>query len=72
VRGVAEVVILHSASSVNGSGKRLKDAAEFYRVDVNAITAKVKQEFAAKDKPRATKKPVPKPPTKAVRKTRAA
>ena len=32
------------------TGKALREAAEFYKVDVAAITAKVKQEFAAKDK----------------------
>jgi ParB family chromosome partitioning protein len=67
-----EIVILHSASSVNDSGKLLKEAAEFYKVDVNAITAKVKQEFAAKDKAKTTKRAAPKPPTNAVKKSRAA
>jgi len=32
------------------------EAAEFYKVDVAAITAKVKQEFAAKEKAQATRK----------------
>src|SRR6202167_1874616 len=60
-RLLVEIVILHSANSVNDSGKLLKEAAEFYKVDINAITAKVKQEFAAKVKA--------KPPVKAVKKT---
>ena len=63
-RLLVEIVILHAANSVNDPGKLLKEAAEFFKVDVNAITAKVKQEFAAKDKA--------KPPAKAVKKTRAA
>ena len=71
-RLLVELVILHSASSVNDSGKLLKEAAEFYKVDVNAITAKVKQEFAAKDKAKAIKKAAPQPPAKAVKGTKAA
>jgi len=71
-RLLVEVVILHSASTVNDAGKLLKDAAEFYKVDVNAITAKVKQEFAAKDKAGATKKAAPKPAAKAEKKPKAA
>jgi ParB family chromosome partitioning protein len=57
---------------VNDSGKLLKEAAEFYKVDVNAITAKVKQEFAAKDKAGAAKKAAPKPAAKAEKKPKAA
>jgi ParB family transcriptional regulator, chromosome partitioning protein len=71
-RLLVEIVILHSASSVNDSGKLLKEAAEFYKVDVNAITAKVKQEFAAKDKTGAVKKAAPKPAAKAEKKSKAA
>jgi ParB family chromosome partitioning protein len=71
-RLLVEIVILHSANAVNDSGKLLKEAAEFYKVDVNAITAKVKQEFAAKDKAKATKKATPKPPAKGAQKSKAA
>jgi ParB family chromosome partitioning protein len=71
-RLLVEIVILHSASSVNDSGKLLKEAAEFYKVDVNAITTKVKQEFAAKDKAKTSKRTTPKPPTNAVKKSKAA
>jgi len=39
---------------------------------VAAITAKVKQEFAAKDKAKATKKATPKPPAKGAQKSKAA
>jgi len=67
-----EIVILQSAGSASDSGKLLKEAAEFYKVDINAITAKVKQEFAAKDKTRAEKKIAPKPQAKAAKKSRAA
>jgi len=42
----------------------LRDAASAYKVDVDAIGLKVKQEFAAKEKTRLTAKP----PTKAVAK----
>jgi ParB family chromosome partitioning protein len=71
-RLLVEIVILHSASSVNDSGKLLKEAADFYKVDVNAITTKVKQEFAAKDKVKVTKKADSKPPARAEKKTKAA
>src|ERR1700722_13390855 len=39
----------------------LNEAAALYKVDTDAIAAKVKQEFAAKDKAKAEKKPAPKP-----------
>jgi ParB family chromosome partitioning protein len=55
-RLLVEIVILHSAGSVNDSGKLLNEAADFYKVDVNAITTKVKQEFAAKEKGMVSKK----------------
>jgi ParB family chromosome partitioning protein len=38
----------------------LRDAAAAYKVDVDAIGLKVKQEFAAKDKGKLEKKPAPK------------
>ena len=71
-RLLVELVILHSASSVNDSGKLLKEAAEFYKVDLNAITAKVKQEFASKGKAGTAKKAAPKPAAKAEKKPKAA
>jgi ParB family chromosome partitioning protein len=43
----------------------LNDAAAHYKVDTDAITAKVRQEFAAKDKTKAAKKATPKPSAKA-------
>jgi ParB family transcriptional regulator, chromosome partitioning protein len=42
----------------------LKEAAALYKVDTDAIAAKVKLEFAAKDKAKAAKKAAPKPPAK--------
>ena len=67
-RAVVEAVVLLTASRGNASHV-LRDAAEFYKVDVAAITTKVKQEFAAKEKAKAAKKDAPKPPAKASAKT---
>ena len=47
----------------------LNEAAALYKVDTDAIAAKVKQEFAAKDKAKAAKKDAPKPPAKQQAKT---
>ena len=66
---LVEIVILLSA---NDTGKRLKEATDLYKVDVNAITTKVKQEFAAKDKAGAAKKAAPKTAAKAEKKPKAA
>jgi ParB family transcriptional regulator, chromosome partitioning protein len=49
-RVLVAITVLQSAHSSNESAKALREAAEFYKVDVAAITAKVKQEFAAKEK----------------------
>jgi len=43
----------------------LKDAATAYKVDTDAIAAKVKQEFAAKEKPKKAPQSTTKTPTKA-------
>jgi len=64
-RVLVAVTILQSAHSSNESAKALRESAEFYKVDVAAITAKVKQEFAAKEKTKTEKKATPRPPTKA-------
>ena len=69
---LVEVVILYSAQSANDNGRTLKDAAEYYKVDVNAISAKVKQEFAAKDKAKTASQAAPKPTAKAAKKSKAA
>jgi len=68
---LVEVAVLQSAHSPTESAKALHEAAEFYKVDVAAITSKVKQEFAAKDKAKETKKGAPKPATKTAKKAAA-
>lgn len=67
-RAMVEAVVLLTASRGNAS-QALRDAAGFYKVDVAAITSKVKQEFAAKEKAKAAQKAAPKPPAKASAKT---
>jgi ParB family chromosome partitioning protein len=62
-RAVVEAAVLLTASHGNASYV-LREAAEFYKVDVAAITTTVKQEFAAKEKAKAAKKAAPKPPAK--------
>jgi ParB family chromosome partitioning protein len=42
----------------------LNDAAALYKVETDTIAAKVKQEFAAKDKAKTAKKAEPKAPAK--------
>jgi ParB family chromosome partitioning protein len=42
----------------------LNEAAAFFKVDTDAIAAKVKQECVAKDKAKSAKKAAPKPPAK--------
>jgi ParB family chromosome partitioning protein len=66
-RAVVEAVVLLTASRDNASHV-LRDAAEFYKVDVAAITATIKQEFAAKEKAKAPKTATPKPARKALTK----
>jgi ParB family transcriptional regulator, chromosome partitioning protein len=67
-----EMVILHAALTQQNGGKVLKEAAEHYKVDTDAIALKVKQEFAAKQKANAANKSDPKPLTKAAKKSNAA
>jgi ParB family chromosome partitioning protein len=67
-RAVVESVVLLTASRGNASHV-LRDAAEFYKVDVAAITGKVKQEFAEKEKAKEAKKTAPKPVAKSQSKT---
>ena len=64
--------MLQSAHSPSESAKVLREAAELYKVDVAAITSKVKQEFAAKDKAKVAKKTAPKPAPKTAKKAAAA
>ena len=76
-RLLVETVILHTARTQSETGKALKDAAQHYKVDTDAITQKVKTEFAAKEKAQAVKKtaakvqPKPAKPA-AVKKAKAA
>ncbi len=55
-RVLVAITILQAAHSPNESAKTLREAAEFYKVDVAAITNKVKQEFAAKEKAQTARK----------------
>ena len=68
-RVLVAITVLQSAHSSNESSKALREAAEFYKVDVAAITATVKQEFVAKEKAKMAKKATPKPAIKAQAKT---
>ncbi|MHB1712924.1 MAG: ParB/RepB/Spo0J family partition protein [Acidimicrobiales bacterium] len=70
-RILVETVILLSMRTDTDTVKVLRDAAQTYKVDIEAIAAKVKQEFAAKEKAKAVKKTTPKPPAKAAKKTAA-
>jgi ParB family transcriptional regulator, chromosome partitioning protein len=67
-RAVVEAVVLLTATHGNAAHV-LRDAADAYKVDVAAITAKVKTEFAEKEKAKAAKKAAPKPPAKAPART---
>ncbi|MHB1021602.1 MAG: ParB/RepB/Spo0J family partition protein [Acidobacteriaceae bacterium] len=55
-RVLVAITVLQAAHSPNESAKALREAAEFYKVDVAAITAKVKQEFGSKEKAQAARK----------------
>jgi ParB family chromosome partitioning protein len=67
-RLLVELAVLQAAASPNESSKALREATEFYKVDVGTITTKVKQEFAAKDKAKAAKTATPKPAAKGTKK----
>jgi ParB family chromosome partitioning protein len=70
-RILVETAILLSMHNQTDAAKILHDAAHVYKVDVDAISATVKQEFAAKEKAKATKKPSPKSASKSVKKAAA-
>ncbi len=70
-RIVVETVILLSMHNQADAAKILRDAAQLYKVDVDAISATVKQEFAAKEKGKAAKKPAPKSASKPTKKAAA-
>jgi ParB family chromosome partitioning protein len=63
-RMLVESSILLAASRGNPS-TILKDAASAYKVDTDAISARVKEDFAAKEKAKKTARPVPKAATNA-------
>jgi len=56
---LVEITILHAASKQNAA-QVLRDATTAYKVDVDAISLKVKQEFAAKEKAKLAPKPAAK------------
>jgi ParB family chromosome partitioning protein len=70
-RILVETAILLSMHNQTDAAKILRDAAHVYKVDVDAISATVKQEFAAKEKGKATKKPAPKSASKPTKKAAA-
>ncbi|HEX3471482.1 MAG TPA: hypothetical protein VHT28_09885 [Silvibacterium sp.] len=71
-RLLVEIVILQSARIQTDTSTVLKEAAEHYKVDTNAIASKVKQEFAAKEKARNGKDSTSREKTKAAAKSAAA
>jgi ParB family transcriptional regulator, chromosome partitioning protein len=57
-RLLVEVSVVLASGRSNG-GNALREAAAAYKVDTDAIAAKVKQEFAAKEKAKKEAKPMP-------------
>jgi len=68
-RVLTESVILLSMRSAGESDRVLREGASLYNVDVDAIAAKAKQDFAAKQKPKPAQKAAP---AKAAKKASAA
>jgi ParB family transcriptional regulator, chromosome partitioning protein len=68
---LVETTVLYMSTRHNPA-QVLHEAAAAYKVDTDAIALKVKQEFAAKAKPQATKKGAAKAQPKAVKKAKAA
>jgi ParB family transcriptional regulator, chromosome partitioning protein len=68
---LVEITILHAATRQNTT-QVLRDAATAYEVDTDAITLKVKQEFAAKKRVNAAKNGVTKVPTRSIKKAKTA
>jgi ParB family transcriptional regulator, chromosome partitioning protein len=60
---LVELTILLTAARQQ-TAQVLNEAATLYKVDPDTIAAKVKQEFAAKDKAKSAKKDASKPPAK--------
>jgi ParB family chromosome partitioning protein len=70
-RILVESAILLSMHNQTDAAKILRDAAHVYKVDVDAISATVKQEFAAKEKAKIMKNPRPKAQPKASKRSAA-
>ena len=70
-RILVETAILLSMHNQTDAAKILRIAAHAYKVDVEAISATVKQEFAAKEKSKSGKKTAPKPQPKPGKKAAA-
>ncbi len=70
-RILIETAILLSMHNQTDAAKILRDAAQLYKVDVDTISATVKQEFAAKEKGNAAKKAPPKAASKPAKKAAA-
>jgi len=68
---LVESVILLSTHNQSDAAKILRDAARVYKVDVDAISAAVKQEFAAKEKAKTATKSAPKSASKSTKKAAA-
>ncbi len=66
-RRILEIAIVLSRTATD-VGKALTAAAQLYKIDTAAITLKVKQEFAAKDKAKTGKKNVAKPTSRQAKK----
>ncbi|WP_158791632.1 ParB/RepB/Spo0J family partition protein [Granulicella sp. L60] len=67
-RLTVELTIVLAAARSNAPSV-LKEAATVYKVDTDAITAKVRKEFVDKEKAKAVKKPTIKAPTNKLKKT---
>ena len=70
-RILVETIILLSMHNQTDATRTLRDAAHAYKVDLDAISATVKQEFAAKEKSKTVKKPAPKSASKPAKKAAA-
>jgi len=68
---LVETAILLSMHNQSDAAKILRDGAHVYKVDVDAISATVKQEFAAKEKVKTAKKPESKSASKPTKKAAA-
>ena len=71
-RLLVEMLILHTARTQPNAGNALKEAAQYYKVDTDAIALKVKREFTAKQKAQAVKNASAKAQPKPAKKTTAA